>query len=165
MKTQLADRGRIRYLRPCGRSAGRDGGSRRTPGGFAGQPGSCQRADTAPRGRRGETPAAGRLLASDFEQIDVTGSPETRADVLANIGGGLDFVTLGPTSPVAVRMHGNTAAVRLGLAFKVLASVRRSNPFAARIAAEARPDVGDEWTHIRRSPSPRACESAATWNP
>ena len=69
----------------------------------------------------GNTHTAGALLASDFQQIDVTGTPETRADYLANIGGGLDFVTLKPVKPISVRVHGNIAIARVKLKFKVVA--------------------------------------------
>ena len=69
----------------------------------------------------GDTHTAGALLASDFQQIDVTGTPETRADYLANIGGGLDFVTLKPVKPISVRVHGDTAITRVKLRFKVVA--------------------------------------------
>jgi ketosteroid isomerase-like protein len=69
----------------------------------------------------GDTHTAGALLASDFQQIDVTGTPETRADYLANIGGGLDFVTLKPVKPISVRVHGDIALARVKLRFKVVA--------------------------------------------
>jgi len=69
----------------------------------------------------GDTHTAGALLASDFQQIDVTGTPETRADYLANIGGGLDFVTLKPVKPISVRVHGDMALSRVKLRFKVVA--------------------------------------------
>ena len=41
-----------------------------------------------------DTHTAGRLLAPDLQVIDVTGTAETRADELATIGGGVDFVKL-----------------------------------------------------------------------
>ena len=69
----------------------------------------------------GDTHTAGALLASDFQQIDVTGTPETRADYLANIGGGVDFVTLRPVKPISVRVHGAIAIARVKLKFKVVA--------------------------------------------
>jgi hypothetical protein len=69
----------------------------------------------------GDTHTAGALLAPDLQLIDVTGTPETRADYLANIGGGVDFVTLKPIKPISVRMHGNDAVVRVKLRFKVVA--------------------------------------------
>ena len=66
----------------------------------------------------GDTHTAGALLASDFQQIDVTGTAETRADYLATIGGGVDFVTLKPIKPISVRVHGNSAVARVKLKFK-----------------------------------------------
>ena len=69
----------------------------------------------------GDTRTAGALLASDFQLIDVTGTPETRADYLANIGGGIDFVTLKPIKPIAVRVLGDHAVARVKLRFKVVA--------------------------------------------
>jgi hypothetical protein len=69
----------------------------------------------------GDTRTAGALLAPDFQLIDVTGTPETRADYLATIGGGVDFVTLKPIKPIVVRVHGDSAATRVKLRFKVVA--------------------------------------------
>jgi ketosteroid isomerase-like protein len=69
----------------------------------------------------GDTHTAGALLAPGFQQIDVTGTPETRADYMANIGGGIDFVTLKPIEPIAVRVHGDSAVARVKLRFKVVA--------------------------------------------
>ena len=68
-----------------------------------------------------DTHAAGALLAPDFQGIDVTGTAETRADNLANIGGAIDFVKAEPISPIRVRMHGNSAVARVKLAFEVVA--------------------------------------------
>ena len=69
----------------------------------------------------GDTHTAGALLAPDLQLIDVTGSPETRADDLANIGGGVDFVTLKPIKPISVRVYGDHAVARAKLKFKVVA--------------------------------------------
>jgi len=69
----------------------------------------------------GDTHTADALLAPDFQAIDVTGTAETRADYLANIGGGVDFVTLQPIGPISVRVHGDSAVARLKLSFKVVA--------------------------------------------
>jgi hypothetical protein len=69
----------------------------------------------------GDTRTAGALLASDLQLIDVTGTPETRADYLANIGGGVDFVTLKPINPISVRVYGDNAVARVNLKFKVIA--------------------------------------------
>jgi hypothetical protein len=69
----------------------------------------------------GDTHTAAALLAHGFQQIDVTGTAETRADYLATIGGGIDFVTLKPVKPIRVRVHGNSAVARVKLRFKVVA--------------------------------------------
>jgi hypothetical protein len=68
----------------------------------------------------GNTHTAGRLLARDFQLIDVTGTANTRADFLAAIGGGVDFVTLKPIEPISVRVHGDSAVARVKLKFKVV---------------------------------------------
>jgi ketosteroid isomerase-like protein len=68
-----------------------------------------------------DTHAAGALLAPDFQLIDVTGTPETRAEYLANIGGQIDFVIDNPVSPIRVRLHGNSAVARVKLHLKVVA--------------------------------------------
>jgi hypothetical protein len=69
----------------------------------------------------GDTHTAGALLAPDLQLIDVTGTAETRADYLANIGGGVDFVTLKPIKPISVRVYGDNAVARVKLSFKVVA--------------------------------------------
>ena len=68
-----------------------------------------------------DTHTAGRLLAPGFQQIDVTGAANARADYLATIGGGVDFVTLEPVEPISVRVHGDSAVTRVKLKFKVVA--------------------------------------------
>jgi hypothetical protein len=67
-----------------------------------------------------DTHTAGRLLAPDLQLIDVTGAAETRADELATIGGGVDFVALEPIGPISVRVHGDSAVARVKLKFKVV---------------------------------------------
>jgi hypothetical protein len=69
----------------------------------------------------GDTHTAGTLLAPDLQQIDVTGTANTRADYLATIGGGVDFVTLKPIEPISVRVDGGSAVARVKLQFKVVA--------------------------------------------
>jgi hypothetical protein len=68
-----------------------------------------------------DTHTTGRLLAPGFQLIDVTGTANTRADYLATIGGGVDFVTLEPIEPISVRVHGDSAEARVKLKFKVVA--------------------------------------------
>ena len=69
----------------------------------------------------GDIRTAGALLAPDLQLIDVTGTPETRTDYLANIDGGIDFVTLKPIQPISVRVFGDNAVARVKLKFKVVA--------------------------------------------
>lgn len=69
----------------------------------------------------GDTHTAAALLAPQFQQIDVTGTPETRADYLTSIGGGVDFVTLKPIKPISVRVYRDNALARVKLRFKVVA--------------------------------------------
>jgi len=69
----------------------------------------------------GNTHTAGALLAPDLQLIDPTGTAETRADDLADIGGGIDFVTIEPIEPISVRVHGDSAVTRVKLKFKVVA--------------------------------------------
>jgi len=69
----------------------------------------------------GDTHTAGALLAPDLQFIDPAGGAGTRADDLANIGGGVDFVTIKPIEPISVRVHGGSAVARLKLKFKVVA--------------------------------------------
>jgi hypothetical protein len=66
------------------------------------------------------THAAGRLFARDFQLIDVTGTAETRAEYLTNIGGQIDIVKFEPVSPIRVRMHGSSAVARVKLHVKVI---------------------------------------------
>ena len=68
-----------------------------------------------------DTHTAAALLAPDLQLIDPTGGAGTRADDLANIGGGVDFVTIKPIEPISVRVHGDSAVARLKLKFKVVA--------------------------------------------
>jgi Domain of unknown function (DUF4440) len=68
-----------------------------------------------------DTHAAGALLAPDFQLIDVTGTAETRAEDLTNIGGQIDFVKENPVSPIRVRVHGESAVARVKVHLKVMA--------------------------------------------
>jgi len=69
----------------------------------------------------GDRHTAGALLAPGLQLIDPTGGAETRADDLADIGGGIDFVTIKPIEPIGVRVHGDSAVARLKLNFKLVA--------------------------------------------
>ena len=72
-----------------------------------------------------DTATAGRLLAPDFQLINVLGEPETRSDYLLTLGGGIDYVKLTPVSPIKVRLYGNAAVIRHEVAFVVTAGPDR----------------------------------------
>ena len=56
---------------------------------------------------------AGRLIAGDFELINPLGDVLTRDDVLGGVAsGGLDFLADTVTSPIRMRLHGNSAVLR-----------------------------------------------------
>src|SRR5512133_3766010 len=67
-----------------------------------------------------DTDTVGRQLAPDFQGINVLGVNDGRSGTLATIGGGVDFVSITPVSPITVRMYGNTAAARFEVAFVVV---------------------------------------------
>jgi hypothetical protein len=73
----------------------------------------------------GDTGAARRLLAPDFQLIDVLGESETRAAYLQTIGGGIDFVSIKPVSPMRVRLYGNTGVVRYRAMHELMAGPDR----------------------------------------
>ena len=72
-----------------------------------------------------DTAAVGRHLAPDFRGINVLGINEGRGGTLATIGGGVDFVSITPVTPIAVRVYGNTAAARFQVAFVLVAGPDR----------------------------------------
>jgi hypothetical protein len=67
-----------------------------------------------------DTAKDSQLLAPHFQLIDVLGTAETRAGYLATIGGGVDFLTLKPVSPIKARLYGNTAVARFQAAFDLV---------------------------------------------
>jgi hypothetical protein len=61
----------------------------------------------------GDVTAAGKDLAEDYQLIDPTGDPWTKADYLSAVeAGDLDYVKWVPESPMTVRVHGDAAVVR-----------------------------------------------------
>jgi Domain of unknown function (DUF4440) len=72
-----------------------------------------------------DTGTVGRQLAPDFQGINVLGVNDGRSGTLATIGGGVDFVSITPVSPIKVRLYGNTAAARFEVAFVVVAGPDR----------------------------------------
>jgi hypothetical protein len=76
-------------------------------------------------GMDGDAAAARKLLAPDFQLIDPFGAPESRKTYLETLGGGVDFVTLAPVSPIRVRVYGNIAVARFQEHFVVVAGPDR----------------------------------------
>jgi hypothetical protein len=69
----------------------------------------------------GDTAAARKQMASDFQLINPAGSPLSRGDFLGAIeAGDLDFLALEPTSQIAVRVHGKMAALRYETSFDLV---------------------------------------------
>jgi hypothetical protein len=73
----------------------------------------------------GDIAAARRLLAADFQLIDVFGEPETRKVYLDTIAGAVDFVAIRPISRIKVRLYGNTAVARFQVVHEVVAGPDR----------------------------------------
>lgn len=72
-----------------------------------------------------DTAVVGRQLAPDFRGVNVLGINERRSGTLATIGGGVDFVSIRPVTPITVRVYGNTAAARFQVAFVLVAGPDR----------------------------------------
>jgi Domain of unknown function (DUF4440) len=72
-----------------------------------------------------DTATVSRLLAPDFQGINVRGVNDGRNGTLATIGGAVDFISITPVTPITVRMYGNTAAARFQVAFVVVAGPDR----------------------------------------
>jgi hypothetical protein len=72
-----------------------------------------------------DTTTVGRLLAADFQGINVAGVNDGRSGTLATIGGGVDFVSITPVTSIKVRLYGNTAVARFEVAFVVVAGPDR----------------------------------------
>jgi Domain of unknown function (DUF4440) len=69
----------------------------------------------------GDTAAARTLTAPDLQLINPAGVALTRGDFLGAIeAGDLDFLVQEPISPIAVRLHGNTAALRYESSFDLV---------------------------------------------
>jgi hypothetical protein len=72
-----------------------------------------------------DTATVGGLLAADFQGINVLGVNDGPSGTLATIGGGVDFVSITPVTPITVRLYGNTAVARFEVAFVVVAGPDR----------------------------------------
>ena len=69
-----------------------------------------------------DTKTAGRLIAPDFQLINPAGATSGRADYLDSIAAGdIDYLAFQPTSPIAVRRSGDSAALRFQVHFDLLA--------------------------------------------
>jgi hypothetical protein len=68
-----------------------------------------------------DTATARTLMAPDFELINPAGSVSGREDFMDAIEAGvIDFLVLEPTSPIAVRLSGDSAALRYQVSFDLI---------------------------------------------
>ncbi|HEX6714263.1 MAG TPA: nuclear transport factor 2 family protein [Thermoleophilaceae bacterium] len=73
-----------------------------------------------------DTATARKLTAPDFQQINPAGQPLSRDDLLGAVDAGvLDFLVDEPSSPIAVRLSGDSATLRYRTAFDVVAGGTR----------------------------------------
>jgi hypothetical protein len=73
-----------------------------------------------------DTATAHKLSAPDFQLINPAGVPLSRDDFLGAVDAGvLDFLVNEPTSPIAVRLSGDSATLRYKTAFDVVAAGTR----------------------------------------
>jgi hypothetical protein len=69
----------------------------------------------------GDTATARKLIASDFQLVNPAGVPLSRDELLGGVDAGvLDFVAIEPSSPIAVRLSGDSATLRYQSAFDVV---------------------------------------------
>ena len=68
-----------------------------------------------------DTATARKLMADDYQGINPAGAPLSRGQLLGAVGAGvLDFLVDKPASPIAVRLHGNTAVLRFQRSFDLV---------------------------------------------
>ena len=68
-----------------------------------------------------DTAAARELTAPDFQLINPAGAPLSRDELLGGIdAGAIDFLVLEPSSPIAVRLSGDSATLRYRTAFDLV---------------------------------------------
>ena len=73
-----------------------------------------------------DTATARRLIADDFEAINPAGGLLSRDDYLDSIrAGDLDYLVFEPTSPIAVRLYGDSAALRFEVNFDLVVAGTR----------------------------------------
>jgi hypothetical protein len=69
-----------------------------------------------------DTATARKLTAPDFQLINPAGAPLSRDDFLGGVDAGvIDFLAIEPSSPIAVRLSGDSATLRYQTAFDVVA--------------------------------------------
>ena len=69
-----------------------------------------------------DTATARKLTAPDFQLINPAGAPLSREDFLGGVDAGvIDFLVVKPSSPIAVRLSGDSATLRYQTAFDVVA--------------------------------------------
>ena len=68
-----------------------------------------------------DTAAARRVTAPDFQVINPAGAPLSRDDFLGGVAAGvIDFLSLEPSSPIAVRLSGDSATLRYQTTFDLV---------------------------------------------
>ncbi len=68
-----------------------------------------------------DTATARTLTAPDFQQINPAGVPLSRDDFLGGVDAGvIDFLSLEPSSPIAVRLSGDSATLRYQTRFDLV---------------------------------------------
>ncbi len=68
-----------------------------------------------------DTATARSLTAPDFQLINPAGAPLSRDDFLGGVdAGAIDFLSLEPSSPIAVRLSGDSATLRYRTAFDLV---------------------------------------------
>jgi hypothetical protein len=69
-----------------------------------------------------DTATARKLTAPDFQSINPAGAPLSRDDFLGVVQAGvIDFLAIDPSSPIAVRLSGDSATLRYKTRFDVVA--------------------------------------------
>lgn len=69
----------------------------------------------------GDAAAARRLTAPDFQLINPAGAPLSRDEFLGGVEAGvIDFLALDPSSPIAVRLSGDSATLRYRTTFDLV---------------------------------------------
>jgi len=68
-----------------------------------------------------DTATARKLIAPDFQVINPAGASLSREDLLGAVDAGvLDFLVIEPSAPIAVRLSGESAALRYQTAYDVV---------------------------------------------